>query len=61
MPDSQLDRRIATMSLFGTMNWLYRWYNPKRDCAPKTLAKQISDQFLSGLLNPNTKSNNNGH
>lgn len=48
--NSHLDRRIATMSLFGTMNWLYRWYNPKRDCAPKTLAKQISDQFLLGLL-----------
>jgi len=51
-PNTTLDRRIATMSLFGTMNWLYRWYNPRRDCAPKTLAKQISDQFLHGLLNP---------
>ncbi len=50
VPNSTLDPRIATMSLFGTMNWLYRWYNPKRDCAPKTLAKQISDQFLQGLL-----------
>jgi len=49
--NSQTDRRIATMSLFGTMNWLYRWYNPQRDCAPKTLANQISDQYLSGLLN----------
>ncbi len=49
-PDGAFDRRIATMSLFGTLNWLYRWYNPKKDRSPSVLANQISTQFLQGVL-----------
>ncbi len=49
-PDGALDRRIATMSLFGTLNWLYRWYDPKKDRSPSVLANQISTQFLQGVL-----------
>jgi AcrR family transcriptional regulator len=45
-----LDRRVVTMSLFGTLNWLYRWYNPKKDRPPNALANQISTQFLQGVL-----------
>ena len=49
-PNGALDRRVATMSLFGTLNWLYRWYNPKKDRPPSALANQISTQFLHGVL-----------
>ena len=49
-PQSGLDRYIATMSLFGTLNWLYRWYDPVRGRSPNMLANQIADQFLSGVL-----------
>jgi AcrR family transcriptional regulator len=45
-----LDARVATMSLFGTLNWLYRWYDPKKDRSPNGLANQISTQFLQGVL-----------
>ena len=45
-----LDARVATMSLFGTLNWLYRWYDPKKDRSPSGLANQISTQFLQGVL-----------
>ena len=45
-----LDARVATMSLFGTLNWLYRWYDPKKDRSPSGLANQISTQFLRGVL-----------
>jgi AcrR family transcriptional regulator len=48
--NGSLDRRVATMSLFGTLNWLYRWYDPKRDRSPTALANQISTQFLQGVL-----------
>ncbi|MEE8459794.1 MAG: TetR/AcrR family transcriptional regulator [Phycisphaerales bacterium] len=48
--NGSLDRRIATMSLFGTLNWLYRWYDPKKDRSPTALANQISTQFLQGVL-----------
>jgi TetR/AcrR family transcriptional regulator, cholesterol catabolism regulator len=49
-PGSSLDVRIATMSLFGTLNWLYRWYDPGRERSPSTLASQILAQFLAALL-----------
>ncbi len=48
--NGSLDRRVATMSLFGTLNWLYRWYDPKKDRPPSALANQISTQFLQGVL-----------
>jgi AcrR family transcriptional regulator len=41
--------RTAVMSLFGTMNWLYTWHNPKSDPGAETLARQISDLFLQGI------------
>jgi AcrR family transcriptional regulator len=48
--EEPLDARVATMSLFGTLNWLYRWYDPKKDRSPSGLANQISTQFLQGIL-----------
>lgn len=54
-PDSPFDRHIATMSLFGTLNWLYRWYDPKRGRSPNVLANQITTQFLRGILGPATE------
>jgi len=48
-----LDRHVATMSLFGMLNWLYRWYDPKRGRSPTTVANQITSQFLHGVLETN--------
>lgn len=45
-----LDESVATMSLFGTLNWIYRWYDPGRDRSPASLAQQVFAQFLAGLL-----------
>lgn len=44
-----LDRYVATMSLFGMLNWLYRWYDPQRDRSPSLVAGQLAAQFLHGL------------
>ncbi|MGB2985467.1 MAG: TetR/AcrR family transcriptional regulator [Phycisphaerae bacterium] len=49
-PDNTLDRHVVSMSLFGTLNWLYRWYTPKRGRSPTTVANQITAQFLHGVL-----------
>jgi AcrR family transcriptional regulator len=46
----RIKTRIAVMSLFGTMNWLYTWHNPKSDPDAETLAREISDLFLQGVL-----------
>jgi AcrR family transcriptional regulator len=48
--DSKLDRYVATMSLFGTLNWMYRWYDPKRGRSPATVGNQIASQFLEGIV-----------
>ncbi len=48
-----LDRHVATMSLFGTLNWLYSWYAPRRGCSPTTVANQIASQFLHGVMGVN--------
>ncbi len=45
-----VDRHITTMSLFGMLNWLYRWYNPQRGRSPNAVATQLTAQFLRGLL-----------
>jgi TetR/AcrR family transcriptional regulator, cholesterol catabolism regulator len=44
--------RIAVLSLFGMMNWIYTWHNPKVDSNPKELAREMGDIFLSGVCGP---------
>lgn len=56
--DCSQDRHIATMSLFGMLNWLYRWYDPKRDRSPANLASQMSELFLHGILESSNQSDN---
>ncbi len=50
VPASSLNAHVATMSLFGGLNWLYQWYDPREDRSPAGLAQLMSDQFLNGLL-----------
>ena len=45
----QFKPRSTAMALFGMMNWLHTWYNPKVDSPPPLLAKEISDIFLCGV------------
>ncbi|HEY7617233.1 MAG TPA: TetR/AcrR family transcriptional regulator [Terriglobales bacterium] len=45
----ELNSRAATMSLFGMINWLHTWYNPRVDGTPRVLAEEISDIFLRGI------------
>jgi len=49
--NGSFDLRVATMSLFGTLNWLYRWYDPGRGPSPNAVANQIAGQFLWGIVN----------
>jgi AcrR family transcriptional regulator len=45
-----VDLRVATFSLFGMMNWIYNWYNPRKDVNVAGLSQNITRIFLSGLL-----------
>jgi AcrR family transcriptional regulator len=42
--------RTAVLSLFGMMNWIYTWHNPRVDADAHALAQQIGDIFLNGIL-----------
>jgi TetR/AcrR family transcriptional regulator, cholesterol catabolism regulator len=42
--------RVAVLSLFGMMNWIYTWHNPRVDADAQELAGRMSDIFLRGVL-----------
>ena len=46
----EFNSRIAVLSLFGMMNWIYTWHNPRVDADAAELAKQMGDIFLRGIL-----------
>jgi AcrR family transcriptional regulator len=48
----QFSSRIAVLSLFGMMNWIYTWYNPRADANAKELSRQMGDIFLLGICAP---------
>jgi len=45
-----IDLRVATFSLFGMMNWIYTWYQPKRDLPFPQLIEQMLRIYFFGLL-----------
>jgi TetR/AcrR family transcriptional regulator, cholesterol catabolism regulator len=48
----EFNSRVAVLSLFGMMNWIYTWYKPRVDGNAQTLARQMGDIFLSGVGTP---------
>jgi AcrR family transcriptional regulator len=54
VPPRRNEHRIAVLSLFGMMNWIYTWYNPQVDPGSEELADQMSDMFLRGVLGERT-------
>jgi AcrR family transcriptional regulator len=45
----EFDSRIAVLSLFGMMNWIYTWYNPRLDGNAERLAQNMSKIFFRGI------------
>jgi TetR/AcrR family transcriptional regulator, cholesterol catabolism regulator len=45
-----IDLRVATFSLFGMMNWIYTWYQPKRDLPLRQLTEQMLRIYFFGVL-----------
>src|SRR5271163_3524591 len=42
--------RTAVMSLFGMINWIYTWYNPRVDGNAEALAEQMGNIVLGGII-----------
>ncbi len=46
----QFSTRIAVLSLFGMMNWIYTWHNPRVDADAASIAREMGDVFLRGVM-----------
>src|SRR5271155_5077659 len=46
----QFSTRIAVLSLFGMMNWIYTWHNSRVDADADQLAGEMSEIFLRGVM-----------
>ncbi|MFQ5817215.1 MAG: TetR/AcrR family transcriptional regulator [Terriglobia bacterium] len=45
-----LNTRVAVLSLFGMINWIHTWYNPRVDPDADELADTMATLFFSGVL-----------
>ncbi len=46
----EFSTRIAVLSLFGMMNWIYTWHNPRVDADASSIAGEMGDVFLRGVM-----------
>jgi AcrR family transcriptional regulator len=46
----KLDLTVATYALFGMMNWIYNWYDPRGKLSVGDLVDNVTRLFLSGFL-----------
>ena len=46
----RMSPRVAVLSLFGMMNWIYTWYNPRVDAAVETLAETMAEASVSSTI-----------
>ncbi len=51
----EFSSRIAVLCLFGMINWIYTWYNPRVDANAKELAREMGDTFLWGICGATPK------
>jgi AcrR family transcriptional regulator len=46
----KLDLTVATYALFGMMNWIYNWYDPRGKLSVNELVDNLTRLFLNGFL-----------
>jgi AcrR family transcriptional regulator len=49
-PNPTLNPRVAVLSLFGMMNWVYKWHKPGVDPQAEELTETIVGIFLHGVM-----------
>jgi AcrR family transcriptional regulator len=47
---SQVDLTVATYALFGMMNWIYNWYDPRGKLKVTELVDNVTRLFLHGFV-----------
>jgi AcrR family transcriptional regulator len=49
---ARVNVRIATLALFGMVNWSHQWYSPKGQYSPSELSEQFFEIYLNGIAKP---------
>ncbi len=44
-----IDKKLAVMTLFSSLNWMPDWYDPTRNVVPSDLGAQLADMLVDGL------------
>jgi AcrR family transcriptional regulator len=52
----KVDLTVATYALFGMMNWIYNWYDPRGKLSVGELVDNVTRLFLGGFLAGTTAS-----
>lgn len=47
----RMNARVAVLSLFGMMNWIYTWHRPGMDPQAEALADGMINTFMHGVMN----------
>jgi len=48
---ARIDLTVATYALFGMMNWIYNWYNPRGKLSVADLVDNLMRLYVGGFLN----------
>jgi TetR/AcrR family transcriptional regulator, cholesterol catabolism regulator len=48
-----IDKKLAVMTLFSSLNWMPMWYNPNAAIEPVELGLQLADMLVNGLKKQN--------
>lgn len=46
----RMNARVAVLSLFGMLNWIYTWHRPGKDPQAEALAEGMVSMFLHGVM-----------
>lgn len=46
---SNIDKKLAVMTLFSSFNWMPNWYDPVGAIDPVELGRQLTDMLVNGL------------
>lgn len=44
-----IDKKLAVMTLFSSLNWMPQWYDPNSNIMPHDLGDQLADMLVNGL------------
>jgi AcrR family transcriptional regulator len=47
--DGRHDPNLAALFLFGSLNWVYMWYDPQKNADTEKLSQQLEHIFLNGI------------